>query len=112
VVTVKRIDAIEEFAADLLILKRCPPPETLRALASRFPSDTGLTYCFVLCSVAAALDLEETCPNKNTLPRSHEIYRAASLLSADLFELSLSTTRAATGQDLLRHWAKHPKEQL
>lgn len=105
--TVQRLDAMEEFAAERLIIGRWEPVEVVYSMAKQFPDVLGLTFAFVLCCVASAIEGQAQGGENERLPRAADIYKAVALLSADLFDLQESRSIAATGTDLLFHWLRN-----
>ena len=98
------LDALEEFAAEAIIVGRQDPQRVVRALAQRFPDASGLSLAFALTCVAAGLEADARANRKMNHPDPARIYRAIALLTADLFELQQTQGLAATGTDLLFHW--------
>jgi hypothetical protein len=97
-------DAIEEFAAQKLIIERFPARTVVFAAAKAFPEATGLTISFAMCCVASIVEANKSNAFEAPKRLSEEIYKAVAVLSADLFEISLQGIPEALGRDLLRHW--------
>jgi hypothetical protein len=101
------IDAIEQLAAERLIIARDEPGKVVWLIAEKFPNASGLNIAFALCCVAATLEAESTKRTEVQFPDVLNIYRAASLLAADLFDLEANQGVSANGTDLLFHWARN-----
>ena len=99
-------DAMEEFAAEAIIIRHLSPGRTVRALAQRFPDAGGLAYAFALTCVAAGLEAEHRADRRTRFPPPAELYRVVALLTADILELSQAEDRLPTGADLLFHWMR------
>lgn len=104
-VTIESLDAIEQSAAEQLIVARLPPGRVVHTLAKAFPDAPALNFTYALCCVAATIEAQR---NGKTLrlPDAAEIYRVAAVLAADVFGLETSTGRFVNGTDLLFHWVK------
>jgi hypothetical protein len=99
------IDAIEQLAAERLIIAGDAPGKVVWLIAETYPEVSGLNISFALCCVAATLEIESTNSTGAHFPNVLDIYRAASLLAADLFEMEVNQGISAKGTDLLFHWA-------
>jgi len=95
---------VEEFAAEQMIARCKPPHEVVFSLAKTYPAATGLTIAFAMTNIANSLEKPPIINTKRALPEAAEIYRAVSLLAADLFELDETLNISATGTDLVTHW--------
>lgn len=100
------LDAIEEFAAEAIIVGLQTPNRVIRTLAQKYPDASGLSFAFALTCVAAGLEAEARANRRINRPNAAGVYRAVALLTADLFELQVTLGQPATGTDLLFHWMK------
>lgn len=97
-------DAIEEFAAQKLIIEGCPAKTVVYAAAKAFPNASGLSISFAMCCVASIVEANRSKVDEAPPMMPEDVYKAVAVLSADLFELARSGSPEPTGRDLLRHW--------
>jgi hypothetical protein len=100
-------DELEEFYADLILIKGVPPHRAISAMVSKFPDAKGLDYTIALCFAASVIEAEVANKASIPLPDPAVLYKMAALLALDLLELQERNEASAFGHDLIAHWQRN-----
>lgn len=96
---------IEEFAADLILVKRTSPKPAVALIVQNFPEATGLDVIFALTSIAGAVRIWRPKDRfEKDLPT--DLFEACAMLGADLFALEKLGIHPASCRAILEYWGE------
>jgi hypothetical protein len=106
VVETASLSEMEEFYADLILVKGKETHKAIFAMVSAFPDAIAQDYVLVLCTVATVVEAESSTSVTFPLPLHTEIYKFAAILALDVLELQRNGEGRQTGDALISHWCE------